>query len=479
MIVTNHIFATRQSAGATRMSHFLKALTGVVDTQGPQGSKERARLLTIVLLTLIGVFALVDTARLLTMSTYQPPWYGYVYLGTAYAFNRARCYAIAAMLMIAMFPLVIFTSIASNASQNLDAMLQYLVLSVFLASIFVSWRGVAILGIVNSCGMLLLPILVPDAVPAFTSIVTPLAVNTIGTILALVSLHHRDQLERLRQAKSKQLEQQLNHAHKMEALGQFAGSIAHDFNNLLTVILGYVDLTLITSTDMNVRQDAEQIRQTANRGRALIRQLLAFSRQQAISPRILDLNTLVTNMDQLLQRLIGTDIRLVTQLAPELGLMQADPGQLEQVIMNLAVNARDAMPGGGTLTIATAHAVLDKEHRRHIKLTVSDTGVGMDAATCTRIFDPFFTTKSVEKGTGLGLAIVQGIVAQSGGHIVVNSKPGSGTCFTMYLPCVEGSVTLPGADEVPSGEAICTMFEHTPLSVRPRELSRSVADILR
>jgi two-component system cell cycle sensor histidine kinase/response regulator CckA len=277
--------------------------------------------------------------------------------------------------------------------------------------------------------------------------------------------------------KLKQLEQQLNQAQKMEAIGRLAGGIAHDFNNLLTVILGNAQLLLDTHTEHDIfHRDIEQIRQSAQRAAALTRQLLAFSRQQVLELRLLDLNAVVTNMGQLLRRLIGEDIDLITRLAPDLGAVKADPGQLEQVIMNLAVNARDAMPTGGTLAIETANTdVYDADVRAHIGvaggpyivLTISDTGMGMDAATRAHIFEPFFTTKALGKGTGLGLATVHGIVTQSGGHIWVYSEPGYGTTFKIYLPRVDTAEKPSGADirpaQVPDGDATILLVEDEPL----------------
>lgn len=251
----------------------------------------------------------------------------------------------------------------------------------------------------------------------------------------------------------KRLEQQLSHAQKLEAIGRLAGGIAHDFNNLLTVILGNVELLLAASARApSMRADAEGIRQAAGRAAALTRQLLAFSRQQVMEPRTLDLNAVVGDMTQLLRRLIGEDITLATDLAADLGQVRADPGQIEQVIMNLAVNARDAMPDGGQLTIETANVGADSPPDRagaagvpYVLVTVSDTGVGMDAATVARIFDPFFTTKPIGKGTGLGLATVYGIVTQSGGQISVCSEPGKGTTFRVYLPRVDAAAASASA----------------------------------
>ena len=275
----------------------------------------------------------------------------------------------------------------------------------------------------------------------------------------------------------KHLEEQLHQSQKMEAIGRLAGGVAHDFNNLLTVISGCSELLLARqSSQDNSCVEIEEIRQAAERASSLTRQLLAFSRKQVLQPQVLDLNLLVAQIDKMLRRIIGEDVELVTICMEDQAMVLADPGQMEQVILNLAINARDAMPQGGRLTLKVSRGHLDEgfcqwhpEARPglFVVLAVCDTGVGMDEATMAKAFEPFFTTKEMGKGTGLGLAMVHGVVKQSGGFIRFVSKPGQGTYMEIYLPIAarergDDAEIVAAAGDL-NGEETILMVEDDPL----------------
>jgi PAS domain S-box-containing protein len=282
-----------------------------------------------------------------------------------------------------------------------------------------------------------LPVLVTDA----------LIRDSEGKIAGIHAIH-QDITERKRSEKEMAgLQEQLRQSQKMEAVGRLAGGIAHDFNNLLTVIKGYTDLSLLHLQEGDpLWGNIKEIDRASERAKELTRQLLAFSRRQILQVKVLDLNALLLNLEKMLHRILGEDIQLLTVLDENLGRVRVDPGEIEQVIMNLAVNARDAMPSGGELTIETEDVNLDEDYARahlgvtpgnYVRLAVSDTGVGMPKEVQERAFEPFFTTKEKGKGTGLGLSTVYGIVKQSGGNVWVYSEPGKGTTFEIYLPKVQ------------------------------------------
>ncbi len=307
-------------------------------------------------------------------------------------------------------------------------------------------------------------------VSLFTAVLRDAAGAVTGSVGMLTDITEKNRLEG-----------ELRQAQKMEAVGRLAGGIAHDFNNLLTVISGRADIALARLPETEpARRDIELVRKTAERAAALTRQLLAFSRRQALETRVLDLNAVVDGLLPLLRRLIGEDIDLVAHLDSGAGSVKADPSQIEQVLLNLVVNARDAMPTGGVLAITTTSAAPDPGAGTEVQgpagpcamLAVSDTGQGMDAETRSRIFEPFFTTKEAGKGTGLGLSTVYGIVRQHGGAIDVESAPGEGTTFRVFLPRVEG---VSEAVEAAGGAAVARNGSETVLLVEDEEGVRRVA----
>jgi PAS domain S-box-containing protein len=299
--------------------------------------------------------------------------------------------------------------------------------------------------------------------------ITPVR-NPQGEISHFIAIKQDVTPRKALEAENQDLTEQFYQAQKMDSIGQLAGGIAHDFNNLLVPIVGYAELGMTeTSPDNKLHTHFEQIKGAGTRATSLTRQILAFSRRQVLEMTIVDLNQVITEFEEMLRRLIGENIILKTDLVADLPAIKADKGQLEQVLLNLAVNARDAMPNGGRLTIETTHVELDEGYVTrhvgtqpglHVLLTVSDTGHGMDAVTQQRIFEPFFTTKTQEHGTGLGLSTVFGIVKQHDGNIWVYSEPGRGTTFRIYLPAAEilDSITQPDVPAIESFEGTETIL---------------------
>ncbi len=319
------------------------------------------------------------------------------------------------------------------------------------------------------------------------------ALHTANESLELRVAQRTEELTRVNSAlkteadERRLLEEQLRHSQRMDAVGQLAGGVAHDFNNLLTIVLSYTQLLMGDSrAPASFREDLQEIRRAGERAADLTRQLLAFSRKQVLEPRPLNLNEVIGQMDKMLRRLIGEDITLVTRPFPGLQMASADPGQVEQVLLNLVVNARDAMPRGGQLTVETANVTLDDTYARthlgvtpgpHVMLAVSDTGLGMDKATQARIFEPFFTTKTAGKGTGLGLSTVFGIVKQSGGSIWLYSEVGHGTTFKVYLPSTRPERAAEAVTAEP--EASTTGSETILLAEDEEQVRRLVSTVLR
>jgi len=278
----------------------------------------------------------------------------------------------------------------------------------------------------------------------------------------------------------RELEDRLRHSQKLEAVGQLAGGIAHDFNNLLTVINGYCDRLGAALGDANpLRHDLDLIQRAGQRAAALTRQLLAFSRRQVLQPHVFDLNSVVHDIQMMLGRLLGEHITIATRLAPDLGAVRADPGQIEQVMMNLSINARDAMPDGGTLTVETHNVDLTAEDEPraglkaglYVALVIRDTGTGMDEGTLAHVFEPFYTTKETGKGTGLGLPTVYGIVMQSGGNVRIESVVGEGTTVHVLLPRVDAAAAPSKGEAAP---AQVTQGRETVLLVEDEELVREL-----
>ena len=399
------------------------------------------------------------------------------------------------VLLVSLFFIVAVGCVAAVGSVRAPIVSLFLV-CIVIAGLILSHRGavvVAVLSVLAYMGLWsaesagLLP---PSRDAQFATLLTFVAtVTATAVFVTMVTRSVDGALARLSRSEQKlsaslktlkETQSQLLHTQKMEAMGRLAGGVAHDFNNLLTAILGYSDLLLAgTNPNPGVAANVQGIKTAAERAAALTSQLLAFSHKQVLRPRVLDLNAVVVDMEKVLGRVLGEDVDLEYVLAPRLSHVMADPGQVQQIILNLAVNARDAMPRGGRLTIATIDGATENSERQSmgtpagpgVVLTVTDTGIGMDAETQSRLFEPFFTTKEPGRGTGLGLSSVYGIVEQSGGCIAVDSTPGEGTTFRIWLPRTE---ELPEVPQPSAAETEAVPGTETILLVEDEDAVRSL-----
>ncbi len=384
-----------------------------------------------------------DVSMVLTRAEYTPPWYGYFFLGGAYALSRTRRYLYGALLATVMFPVVGFAHILSGDSISPIGTLSFLVIGPFFAGAFLGLRGAAFLAIVDVLGIALLRVLeLRSGTGEAWELRQALAVNAIGGAVAVLCSAHHLWAEQQRRIMLREREEQLRHAQKMEAVGRLAGGIAHDFNNVLTVIAGGVEL-------LRRREDRKELRMieaAAESAMSVTRQLLLLSRHGVVEDRVADLNSIVQGSGQMLSRIIGEGIEVVMELGDDLWSVRVDEGRVQQVLLNLATNARDAMPHGGIFRVTTenvtspASEIVRMPPGDYAVVSVADSGVGMSPEVRERIFEPFYTTKPMGKGTGLGLAIVFGIVSRCGGYVQVDSVAGQGTTFRLFFPRVNDPV---------------------------------------
>jgi signal transduction histidine kinase/ActR/RegA family two-component response regulator len=423
--------------------------------------RRQSRLLAASIAVITPIFVCVDTTLFLSTRAHHPPWIGYLFLIGTFALNHTGRYRLAAALAVAMFPLVAFGQVFLRTSTLPLVTLGYVALGPLFGAIFLSIRGVIALTVLNIVGIALASRLVPEIAAEGVRVIGVLSTNAMIGLLASFYMHHRNGVEADRRsallaqvAERERLEDRLRQSQKMESLGQFAGGIAHDFNNVLMVIRGNVGLL----SRHQPSKELQLIESAVSSAAALTRQLLAFGRRAVIEPTVLDVGQVVHEALAMVRRIIGESIAIEHDVPDAPLHARLDRAQLEQVILNLATNARDAMPGGGTLSVSAMEVDLarggdglpadfagslppDAAPGAYVCLSVRDDGQGMDEATQQRAFEPFFTTKARGHGTGLGLATVFGIVSQSGGFIRVSSQPGRGTRFDLFFPRSTEAIT--------------------------------------
>lgn len=393
-----------------------------------------ARLLSACLLGMLLAFGALDAMLLEIQPEYIPPWQGYALLGLSYALSRTTHFRAGAVITTAMFPAVAIMLVIQGNAGDVGP-LSFALLAPFFAGLFLGRAGALVFAIVTPTAIALTPVL---SQVTFLEVTNHFLANVVGGLVAVSYTMHRDWMERRRSEANQLQEAQLIQMQKMEALGRMAGGIAHDFNNLLTVINGGVELLARNGAGKELRL----IETATASAQTLTSQLLTLSRQRLIERGPSDVSISLDAIQRLLSRIIGEDIQVKVSVAEGTSPVALGENQLQQLLLNLSTNARDAMPEGGTLEF------LAKNHDEHLVcLIVRDTGVGMDWETREKVFEPFFTTKSVGKGTGLGLSMVFGIVSQAGGSIEVESEPGRGATFQLFLPRAKSTAPTPVASE--------------------------------
>jgi signal transduction histidine kinase len=414
-------------------------LVSPADSLRELGARKKARLLAALLVFTIFAFACADAVFVLTKPGYVPPWFGYATLLTVYGLSRSRQHVWGAAMFALMFPLVAVILVVTGGAVESLVTLGFLVCGPMLGTIFLATPGIIALTAFNIAALLALPTLAPNVGLSTPQFVGLIVINGIVGGLSILHIHHRDTLEREREAALREAESRLRQAQRLEALGRLAAGVAHDFNNLLLVIRGNAELQELERTS----EETRSILHAVASGEALVRRLLTAGRQASMRLELGDGNAITRSALEMIRKLLGERFELRLELELALWPVRLDAQQVEQALLNLATNARDAMPNGGRLTLRTHNRKLsDKDldevgHARPgewVAIEVEDDGQGMSEDVRRRVLEPFFTTKPTGKGTGLGLAMVHGMVTQSGGFVRVRSQVGRGTSVELLFP---------------------------------------------
>jgi two-component system cell cycle sensor histidine kinase/response regulator CckA len=424
---------------------FLSAVVGPPPVVHDADVRRRSRLLGVLIAVMVVIFACVDFGKSRAVPGYQVPWIGYLFLLGTFVLNRAGRYGAASRLVLVMFPVVILWMIVVAGPSADFTQLNFLVLGILLASLLRGTPETVAFAAASVAMVAVLPFVLPAAAGRRIEFVTPLAVNGVGAALTVTIAIHRDLVERERLERERAAEARLRQAEKMEAIGRLAGGIAHDFNNQLTAIIGFSDLLRDGVTDPRLRQYVDLVLKSGRTSADLVRQLLAFARQETLPAVPVDVHRVLGDVMDLLRRTLDKRIAVVGRLEASPSVVKAGAARIQTALMNIALNAADAMPNGGTLTFETDTPVFDASGGglsdvpvvpgRYVRIRVTDTGTGMDDATRGRIFEPFFSTKGA-RGTGLGLAVVYGVTKSYGGFVGVESALGRGSVLSIHFPAV-------------------------------------------